>query len=277
MLGYRHVCLCHADHNSQSFVLFVFPFYTKIPVLVILVTEKKKKRKKLKIPICVPIWKEQRKIDLLAHIYGIFTYGIYTYGEQTWTKGQFGHREFTSLHLSSSRGKGTAGLTAEPGRQSTRQWAKKKGVWSILRERLEWLQNSRLYKASSHHCSGCSLNMEGEEVCTLWWYHGLLQLIVRQRKQERKEVRHFEVAGRANLPHTAPSPRPGFWQWGNRSDRTVQTFPSEAQVEEEIQTLRNPQVSEGLLDGFSHTLRDAGSHFRGQRAPLVRAYPRRLP
>lgn len=44
MLGYRHVCLCHADHNSQSFVLFVFPFYTKIPVLVILVTEKKKKK-----------------------------------------------------------------------------------------------------------------------------------------------------------------------------------------------------------------------------------------
>lgn len=145
MLGYRHVCLCHADHNSQSFVLFVFPFYTKIPVLVMLVTEKekKKKRKKLEIPICVPIWKEQRKIDLLAHIYGIFTYGIYTSGEQTWTKGQFGHGEFTSLHLSSSRGKGTAGLTAEPGRQSTRQWAKKKGVWSILRKRLEWLQNSR--------------------------------------------------------------------------------------------------------------------------------------
>lgn len=37
------VCLCHADHNSQSFVLFFFSFYIKIPVPVILVTEKKKK------------------------------------------------------------------------------------------------------------------------------------------------------------------------------------------------------------------------------------------
>lgn len=118
MLGDHHVCLCHADHNSQSFC-FVFLFNIKIPVLVILVTEKKKKRRR-NSKFLSACGFEKNNVDGFVGTYiWQFTYGIYTDGEQTRTKGQFGHGELTSLRLSSLRGKGTAGLTAGLGRQSS--------------------------------------------------------------------------------------------------------------------------------------------------------------
>lgn len=121
----------------------------------------------------------------MAHIYGIFTYGIYTYGEKTRTRGQLSHGELTSLHLSESRGKWTAGLTAGLGRRRTDTPCK--GVWPFLRKGLEWLTNSEhLWMPHPTTEVGQSLVMKSEEACTLQWDHGLLQSLDKEGRKKRK-------------------------------------------------------------------------------------------
>lgn len=89
-------------------------------MLVILVTEKKERKKETPNSyLRADFEKDNVDRSVGTYRYGIFTYGLYTDGEQTRTKGQFGHGELTCLRLSSARGKGTAGLTAGLGRQST--------------------------------------------------------------------------------------------------------------------------------------------------------------
>lgn len=88
---------------------------------------------------------------------------------------------------------------------------------------------------------GWSLDKKGEEVSA--YCDGTTGCFnCKAMKQERKEGMHLEA-----FPHKRVCHVPlGFQQWGNRSDLTVPILLSEAQGEEETQTLKNPQVSSGI-------------------------------
>lgn len=123
----------------------------------------------------------------MAHIYGIFTYGIYTHGEKTRTKGQLSHGELTSLHLSESRGKWTAGLTAGLGKQRTDIELHGKVCGLFWGRGWNGLRTVSIYECLTPTTEvGWSLVMKREEVCTLWWYHGLLQSLGKEGRKERK-------------------------------------------------------------------------------------------
>lgn len=91
--------------------LFFFFFCTKIPVLVILVTEKK-----LKLLICMLLRKDGINQFVGTYIWHIYIWHIYIWGENINQR----PIQLQGAHLSSplprSR-KGTAGLTAQLGRQ----------------------------------------------------------------------------------------------------------------------------------------------------------------
>lgn len=120
MLGYTllwyHVC--HADYNNQFSVFFSFFFCTKIPVLVILVTEKK-----LKLPICMLLRKDGINQFVGTYIWHIYIWHIYIRGENINQRPV----QLQGAHVSSPlprRRKGTAGLTADLGKQEFWLWAK---------------------------------------------------------------------------------------------------------------------------------------------------------
>lgn len=103
---------CHADHSGLSFVFIILykkqkQNKTHKPVLAILVTEKRKRNSKF----LSPCWFEKNQVVRLVgtYIWHIHIWHIYIWGENM-NQQPLQSGELTSLHLSSSRGKGTAGL-----------------------------------------------------------------------------------------------------------------------------------------------------------------------
>lgn len=172
------------------------------------------------------------------------------------TKGQFGHRELPSLRLSSSRGKGTAGLTAGLGRRGT---------------------GTELHGRASGLFWGKGWNgfrIAGVDLCLVpplrWvvprcgkWGRAHFVMVSRAAESNHQVKEAGEEGGEAfgGCMRTCRTFL-GFRQWGNRADTTVQTLPSEARVEEESQTLQNPRVSEGSRGDLADTFGDGESSFQ---------------
>lgn len=110
---------CLSCRLQQSiFCFFFFFFCTKIPVLIILVTEKK-----LKLPICMPLRKDDINQFVGTYIWHIYIWHIYIWGENINQR----PIQLQGAHLSPPlprRRKGTASLSAELGRQESWLWAK---------------------------------------------------------------------------------------------------------------------------------------------------------
>lgn len=167
-------------------LLFCFSFLYKNTSACYTSDWKKKKRNSKSLSAC---WFEKNNVDrFVGTIYMAYSHMAYIHmGKKTRTKGQFSHGKLPSLHLFKLRGKGTAGLTAGPGRQRT--GTELNGRVSGLFWGKGWngLRIAGIYKCLTPTIAvGWSLVMKSEEACTLWWYDRLLQSLGKESRKERK-------------------------------------------------------------------------------------------
>ena len=78
--------------------------------------------------------------------------------------------------------------------------------------------------------------------------------VTRQGRQEREEVMSWEVLWACHAP--------GFWQWGNHSDLTVRTLPSEVQGKKKCKPWRTHKCLWDFLVSLPHL--EMESHFRSR-------------
>lgn len=162
---------CLSCRLQQSiFCFFFFFFCTKIPVLIILVTEKK-----LKLPICMPLRKDDINQFVGTYIWHIYIWHIYIWGENINQR----PIQLQGAHLSlplPRRRKGTASLSAELGRQESWLWAKWDGGGGCpVYRRRDWdgFRTAGIISAppSQHQCHGVDAWHRRSLSVQTGWYH----------------------------------------------------------------------------------------------------------